>query len=91
VPAWDGNWTWDCFIAACWEGEEGRRRLVAVNYAPNQSQSYVRLPAPQGRTVLFKDLMGPARFDRGGDELNARGLYLDLPPWGYNVFEVVAS
>jgi hypothetical protein len=31
--------------------------------------------------------MGPARYDRAGDELLARGLYLDMPPWGYHVFE----
>ena len=20
VPAWDGNWTWDCFLAFAWQG-----------------------------------------------------------------------
>src|SRR5262249_7425776 len=40
--AWDGNWTWDCFVAFAWKGA-GERVLVAVNYAPNQSQCYVRL------------------------------------------------
>jgi hypothetical protein len=32
--------------------------------------------------------MSPAVFDRSGDELLARGLYLDMPGWGYHVFEV---
>src|SRR5262249_42653193 len=44
VPAWEGNGTWDCFLACAWEGTDGQRLLVAVNYAPNQSQCYVRLP-----------------------------------------------
>ncbi len=44
APAWEGNWTWDCFLAFAWEGSDGERLLVAVNYAPNQSQCYVRLP-----------------------------------------------
>ena len=44
VPAWDGNWTWDCFLAFAWQGPGGERLLVTVNYAPNQSQCYVRLP-----------------------------------------------
>ena len=43
-PAWDGNWTWDCFLAFAWQGARAERLLVAVNYAPNQSQCYVRLP-----------------------------------------------
>ena len=52
APAWDGNWTWDCFLAFAWQGPDGERLLVAVNYAPNQSQCYVRLP--------FADLGWPA-------------------------------
>ena len=44
VPAWDGNWTWDCFLAFAWQGPGGDRLLVAVNYAGHHSQCYVRLP-----------------------------------------------
>jgi glycosidase len=37
APAWDDNWTSDCFIAWCWDARDGPRRLIAVNYAGNQS------------------------------------------------------
>ena len=87
-PAWDGNWTSDCYVASLWNGTGGERRLVAVNYAGHQSQCYVQLPPFGGRNVRFKDLMGPATFDRNGSDLDARGLYLDMPPWGYHVFDV---
>ena len=71
-----------------WQTADGRRRLVAVNYAAHQSQCYVRVPFADlsGHTVRLEDRMGPARYDRAGDELLARGLYLDMPPWGYHVF-----
>ncbi len=87
-PAWDGNWTSDCFIVWCWQGDGGARRLVAVNYAENQSQCYVRLPFSDlaGHNVRLDDLMSPAGYDRDGSELFSRGLYLDLAPWGYHVF-----
>ncbi len=90
LPAWDGNWTWDCFIASFWQGEDGQRRLIAVNYAGNQSQSYVRLTLPDlsGRAVRFRDLMGPTNFDRDGNDLTSRGLYLDMLPWSHHVFEM---
>jgi hypothetical protein len=90
VPAWDGNWTNDCFIACLWEAGEDRRRIVAVNYAGNRSQCYVRLPLSglSERAVRLKDLMGSAIYDRDGKDLASRGLYLDLPPWGYHVFEL---
>ena len=41
-----------------------------------------------GRTVRLEDLTGPARYDREGTDLPTRGLYLDLPAWGYHVFDV---
>lgn len=90
VPAWDGNWTSDCVIAWTWEAQDSWRRLVVVNYAANQSQCYVRLPFPDltGRAVRLQDLMGSAGYDRDGGDLTSRGLYLDLPPWGYHAFEV---
>jgi hypothetical protein len=94
--AWDGNWTNDCIIAWTWQLADGRQWLVAVNYADNQSQCYVQLhpnclPFPDsGRVVQFKDLMGPADYHRDRNDLLARGLYLDLPPWGYHVFEARA-
>src|SRR5262249_50639387 len=47
APAWEGNWTWDSFVAFAWQGPNGERVLVAVNYAPNQGQCYVRLPYPE--------------------------------------------
>jgi hypothetical protein len=90
-PAWEGNWTRDSFLAWSWHARDGQRLLVVVNYAGHQSQCYVRLPFPDlaGRTVRLEDLMGADRYDRDGGDLGSRGLYLDLPAWGYHVFDVV--
>ena len=90
LPAWDGNGTWECFIAWSWGARDGKRRLLAVNYAANQSQCYIRLPYTDlgSRSVRFKDLTGPSTYDRAGNDLLSRGLYLDVPPWSYHVFEM---
>jgi hypothetical protein len=88
VPAWEGNRTWDCFLAFAWHGPDGERLLVAVNYAPNQSQCYVRLPfADLGNSPWrLEDLLSTATYDREGNDLQARGLYLDVSPWHASVF-----
>ena len=92
LPAWTGNWTSDCFIVSIWTGPDGAIRLVAVNYAPNQSQCYVRFPDPAFTgMVRLRDLMGSATYERVGNELNGRGLYLDLPAWGYHAFDVAQA
>jgi hypothetical protein len=92
VPAWDGNGTWDDFLAWSWHAKDGHRLLITVNYAGHQSQCYARplFGDLAGRTVRLKDLMSAASYDRDGSELGSRGLFLDLPPWGYHVFDVRA-
>jgi hypothetical protein len=88
VPAWEGNWTWDCFLTFAWRAPGGERLLVAVNYAGNQSQCCARLPFTDlaGSRWQLTDLMGEATYERDGDDLGRRGLYLDMAPWQACVF-----
>ena len=90
IPAWDGNGSCDSFLAFGWEGTDGQRLLVAVNYAPNQSQCYVLLPHDDLKQGMWrlKDRMDEVAYDREGRDLVARGLYLDLPAWHYHVFQL---
>lgn len=92
-PAWEGNWTWECWIVFAWQGQDGKRAIAAVNYAPNQSQCYAALPWSDLGEQMYqlKDLMGSASYDRRGEDLLATGLYLDLPAWGYHVFELLPA
>jgi len=91
VAAWEGNWTWDCFICFGWRGSGSAPLVVVVNYAGNQSQCYLPIPFEELRSknVMFRDLMGPSIYRRNGTEIFARGLYLDMPAWGYHVFELL--
>src|SRR5262249_44714019 len=82
LPAWYGNWTCDCFLAYAWEGIGDERLLVAVNYACNQSQCYVRLPftdLANGQWRIQDQLSSFACY-RDGNDLRSRGLYLDMTP-----------
>jgi hypothetical protein len=90
VQAWQGNWTSDCFLAFAWEGDNGERLLVTVNFAPNQSQCYVRLPFADLGTGQWRleDVIGDAMYEREGNDLQVRGLYLDEPPWRAHVLSL---
>jgi hypothetical protein len=112
VPAWEGNWTCECFLAFAWQGPltpkapqpdpspprgegekgtgEGERLVVAVNYAPHQSQCYVWLPFTDlgNRQWRLEDQMDTAVYNRDGNSLQCRGLYLDMRPWQACVFSL---
>jgi glycosidase len=90
LPAWEGNWTSACFVAYAWEGGAGQPLLTAVNFAANHSQCYVRLPWSDlhGGQWRLQDLLGSAVYDPHGDDLEVRGLYLDMAPWLYHVFSL---
>jgi hypothetical protein len=83
TPAWEGNWTHECFLAFAWQAPGQPPLVVAVNYAANQSQCHVRLPLPNltGQPWRLADQLSPASYDWHGDDLAGRGLYLDMQPW----------
>jgi glycosidase len=93
TAAWDGNWTSDCFLAFAWKGAESERFVIAVNYAPNQSQCHVRLPFDDlgGKTWRLEDQLAPATYRWNGDDLNARGLFLDMAPWQACIFSLTPT
>ena len=92
APAWDGNWTSDCFVAFAWQ-HEGERLLVAVNYAPNHSQCRIRLPFEDlaGSQWRLQDQLSNAAYDRHGEELRSQGLFVDMSPWQAAVFSLAKA
>ena len=74
--------------------------MIAVNFAPSQTQCYVRLPeavlgnhlavgldAPQ-EFVNLRELLSQAVYQREKAHLYSQGLYIDLPAWGSHIFEI---
>jgi hypothetical protein len=92
-PAWEGNWSSDAFIAFAWQGASGQNLLVVVNYSDHASQCYAKLPfsGVEGRQWRLNDQMSDASYGRDGNELVSRGLFLDLPAWGYHVFKLAVG
>lgn len=90
TPAWEGNGSHDAFIAFGWKGPRGEKMVVVVNYRPHASQCYLHplFNDLYGAQWKLKDLMSDACYDRDGDDLHFGGLYLDMQPWQYHVFEL---
>jgi len=59
--------------------------VVVVNYSCNLQLPFDEL---RGHKVRARDLMNSVVYERDGTELVSRGMFLDLPPWGYHVFSL---
>lgn len=86
-PAWDGNPSDQRFVAALWHDANGPRFLLVVNYGPDRGQCRVRAKLADG-LVTLTDRMDAERYTRDGAEIASAGLFLDLPPWGFNLFSL---
>jgi hypothetical protein len=89
---WPDNTSCRNILAWCRvKGEE--RCLVVVNFSGQTSQALVHVPWDElrGRTWRLADALSGEVYDRSGSEMRDSGLYVDLPPWGYNVFALVGG
>jgi hypothetical protein len=85
--AWDRNPTARNFVLVRWQATPDRFDLVVVNLAPHASQCYVDLETEtRGHNWQMKNLFGTESFLRNGDELAERGLFLDVPAHGAQLF-----
>jgi hypothetical protein len=93
TPAWNGNWTHDCFVAFAWRSPLDERLVVVVNYAPNQSQCRLRLPFTDlsSRPWKLTDQLGSGTYERDGSEMQSQGLFLDMTPWQACVFTLCSD
>lgn len=87
APAWPGNPTARNFVMVRWQRPMPEFDLVVINLAPHRSQCYAPLSHTAGQTNwALLDVLGSERYVRKGEELEKRGLYLDLPPHGAQIF-----
>jgi len=86
--AWPENPTAQNLVVVQWEANAPEFDLVVVNLAPHPSQCSVSLTVPglESHDWLMKDLLGEALYERAGKALKSRGLYLDLPSHGAQLF-----
>lgn len=85
---WPDNQTFMNLLAWCWRKDD-KRHLIVANLSPADAQGEVMLPWNDltGRSWRLADVISGEVFDRHGDELSRRGLYVDLDAWKFHVLK----
>lgn len=91
--AWEGNPTACWFVLVQWPSAADEFLLVVVNLAPHRSQCYAPLTVPALATHDWRltDLLGEEVYHRPGEELQARGLYLDVAAFSAQLFHFMPA
>jgi glycosidase len=86
--AWPDNPTARNFVIVQWQDKPAEFDLVVVNLAPHRSQCWAQLNIEGlgAHDWSMKDLLGREEYLRRGENLINRGLYLDLPAHGAQIF-----
>jgi hypothetical protein len=85
---WPDNQSFRNLVAWCW-AKDADRYLIVVNLSTSSVQARVRLPWDELRdaTWWLLDMLSGASYDRAGNEMLAAGLYVELEPWNFHVFQ----
>jgi hypothetical protein len=89
---WPDNPSYQNIVAWTW-AKDDQRRLVIVNLSDRAAQAQVHVPwdGVQFATWVLSDAFSGARYDREGAEIHRHGLYVDLGPWRFHLFECCRS
>ena len=85
---WPDNPSFQNLVAWNWLGVD-ERYLIVVNLSPGPAQARVQVRWPDtggGRWELVDELSG-ATYERDGDEMALRGLYVELGPWNFHLLQ----
>jgi alpha amylase-like protein len=85
---WPDNTSFQNLVAWSWTKDE-ERYLIVVNLSDSPVQARVQVPwtdAGGGNWHLIDALSG-ATYERDGNEMLSSGLYVELGPWNYHLFQ----
>lgn len=92
VSGWPDNRSHENILAWQWSGGNDPC-LVVVNYSDHPAQGRVWMPGLDRDAGMWRlsDAATGAVYEREGGEIRQAGLYVDLPAWGFHLFEMTSD
>jgi hypothetical protein len=88
---WPDNQSCLNILAWCWV-KDNERYLIVINFRQEAAQARIHVPWDElrGKQWRLHDTLTGDIYDRSGDDMRDGGLYVDLGPWEYHVFQMKA-
>jgi hypothetical protein len=91
LSGWPDNQSYRNLLAWCWSNLD-ERWLIVVNCVNQAAQAHVHVPWNELRANEWRlnDVLAGVAYNRSGRDMRYAGLYVELGPWQYHVFQVSA-
>jgi hypothetical protein len=85
---WPDNSSYQNIVAWAWEHGQDRA-LVIVNLSDSHSQAHVQAtwPGVENGSWKLDDAVNGTEYVRAGADMRSPGLYVELAPWEFHLFE----
>jgi hypothetical protein len=87
---WPDNASFQNLAAWTWLKDD-ERRLILVNLGDGPVQARVQVRWAGGGKWFLMDVLSDATYERDGDEMLLPGLFVDLAPWKYHLFQCLRT
>jgi len=89
---WPDNSSFQSLVAWTWVHHD-ERYLIAVNLSDRSVQARVQMRWADAAGVKWHliDVLSDATYERGGDEMVSPGLYVELGPWNFHLFQCLRT
>jgi len=87
---WPDNASFQNLAAWTWLKDD-ERHLILVNLGDCSVQARVQVRGAGGGKWFLMDVLSDATYERDGDEMLLPGLFVDLAPWKYHLFQCLRT
>lgn len=88
LPAGNSDFTFENFFTWQWK-YENRLCIVAINYSNTTSRCRLKFELPQDKIIIhLNDILNTVSYERSAEEIDERGLYIELKPFCSHIFSI---
>lgn len=88
LPAATSDFSFENILVWQWK-YENHLIVVAINYSGSTSRCRVKFETPKDKMILnLNDILNSVSYERSVEEINERGLYIELKPYNSHIFSI---
>lgn len=89
IPVATSDYSFENFLIWQWR-YENHLILVAINYSNTTSRCRVKFDTPKDKIVInLNDILNAVSYERSVEEINERGLFIELKPYSSHIFSTI--